>query len=293
MIFEMSLKGNVFSTNLRLNCRGKELRLHKPCVMGILNITPDSFYDGGRYDKPKEAIHQVAQMIEEGASIIDIGAVSTRPGSQSFDEEVELTRLLPFLEAIRDNFPEIIISVDTFRSTVARKSLDYGADMINDIYAGTYDPDILSVVSAYEVPYILMHMKGTPGTMQISPDYEKDVTDEILNFFENRIDAAKTSGISQLIIDPGFGFGKTLQHNYKLLKDLTKFGRFSVPVMAGVSRKSLINNVLGIKSSQALNGTTVLNTLALMNGASILRVHDVKPAMEAIMLCEQYAMNPG
>ncbi|MGA3014981.1 MAG: dihydropteroate synthase [Bacteroidales bacterium] len=266
----------------RLNCAGRILSLEKPIVMGILNITPDSFYDGGSYLNIIDQLKQVEKMISEGVVIIDIGANSTRPGAEPVSEKEELARLLPSLKAINGHFSEIVISVDTYRTTIAKAALEHGATIINDIYGGRYDGEMFELIAHHNVPYILMHMQGTPDTMQINPHY-KDVVKEIHEFFRSRIDLIP-SGYNQLILDPGFGFGKTVENNFLLLKHLESFCSFQRPLLAGLSRKSMINRTLQIKPQQALNGTTVLNTIALMKGANILRVHDVKEAVEAITL---------
>ena len=251
--------------------------------MGILNITPDSFYDGGSYLNIIDQLKQVEKMISEGAVIIDIGANSTRPGADSVSEKEELARLLPSLIAINGHFSEIVISVDTYRTTIAKAAIEHGATIINDIYGGRYDGEMFELIAHHNIPYILMHMQGTPDTMQINPHY-KDVVKEIHEFFKSRIDLIP-SGYNQLILDPGFGFGKTVENNFLLLKHFESFCSFKRPLLAGLSRKSMINRTLQIKPQKALNGTTVLNTIALMKGANILRVHDVKEAVEAISLC--------
>jgi dihydropteroate synthase len=260
--------------------------LDKAVVMGILNITPDSFYDGGRYLRKEKWIKRVASMIDSGASIIDIGGASTRPGATEITPEEEWTRIAPVLESIVKTFPELCISVDTYYSYVADRSLQTGASMINDISGGTFDGHMAEIIGKYNVPFVIMHVQGRPGNMQHDPHYD-DVVKEIYHFFQNRIKALHLQGADKLILDPGFGFGKTVAHNYQLLKNLSHFLDLGYPVMAGLSRKSMINRVLGIKPQEALNGTTVLNTLALQQGAKILRVHDVKEAMEAVKLWEQ------
>ncbi|MGE5424026.1 MAG: dihydropteroate synthase [Syntrophothermus sp.] len=265
-----------------INCNGKVLHLEKPVVMGILNLTPDSFYENSRISSLDELLKKVEQMITDGASILDMGAVSTRPGAAEVSREEELSRLQPALEAVHHHFPEIIISVDTWRSEVAGMALSLGAGMINDISAGTFDPAIISLVIEKDVPFVMMHMQGTPFTMQVDPVYD-DVVTEVHDYFSSRI-SLFPSDYQKLIIDPGFGFGKTVMHNFQLLKHLEDFCSFGVPVLAGLSRKSLIQRSLNIKSAESLNGTTVVNTIALLKGAKILRVHDVKEAMEAIHL---------
>jgi dihydropteroate synthase len=254
--------------------------------MGILNITPDSFYDGGVYLTLINQLKQVDKMISEGAVIIDIGANSTRPGAIPVDEEQELARLLPSLVAIRGHFSEVVISVDTYRSSVAKAAIEHGAMMINDIYGGRFDGTMFDLVAGHNIPYIMMHMQGTPDNMQINPHY-KDVVAEVHEFFRSRL-ALFPSGFSQVVLDTGFGFGKTVENNFRLLQQFDSFRSFGFPLLAGLSRKSMINRVLQIKPQEALNGSTVLNTIALLKGADILRVHDVKEAVEAIRLVEAF-----
>lgn len=254
-----------------------------PLLMGILNSTPDSFYDGGLYTSEIKWLKKTADMIEAGADIIDVGAYSTRPGAVNISEEEELERLVPVITSIRKHFPEQLISVDSFRASVAEKAVEEGANIINDISGGTIDNAMLSTVARLQVPYILMHIKGTPQTMQIAPAYE-NVVEEVHNYFTERIKLLHELGFFKIIIDPGFGFGKTLEHNFQLFNNLGAFQSFNLPVLVGISRKSMIHKVLNISSKEALNGTTVLNTLALTKGASILRVHDVKEAKEVIDL---------
>ncbi|MBL7892124.1 MAG: dihydropteroate synthase [Bacteroidia bacterium] len=255
--------------------------------MGILNITPDSFFDGGRYTNEKSIIEHVEKMLSEGATIVDIGANSTRPGAEEVSENEELERLLPVIKNIRKRYNKVIISADTFRSSVARKAFDAGADIINDVSGGTLDNNMFATVADVKAPYILMHMQGTPKNMQKDPQYT-DVVVEVKSFFQKKIQQLNNAGVQQIIIDPGFGFGKTVSHNFALLKNLKEFGSFGYPVLAGLSRKSMVNKVLGTLPAYALNGTTALNTLALLNGASILRVHDVKEAIETIKLIQEY-----
>lgn len=274
-------------TNYTYNFSGKSLNFLRPVVMGILNITPDSFFDGGRYTNEKSIIEQVEKMLSEGATIVDIGANSTRPGAEEVSENEELERLLPVIKNIRKRYNKVIISADTFRSAVARKAFDAGADIINDVSGGTLDNNMFATVADVKAPYILMHMQGTPKNMQKDPQYT-DVVVEVKSFFQKKIQQLNNAGVQQIIIDPGFGFGKTVSHNFTLLKNLKEFGSFGYPVLAGLSRKSMVNKVLGTLPADALNGTTVLNTLALLNGASILRVHDVKEAIETIKLIQEY-----
>lgn len=264
-------------------CNGHILDLASPVVMGILNVTPDSFFDGGRYLSLDDQLKSVEQMLADGATIIDIGAVSTRPGSKEVSQEEEMERLIPSLKAIRQHFHGCFISVDTYRAPVARAMIENGADIINDIYGGRFDEDMMQTIAGFNVPYILMHMKGAPETMQKNPEYS-DVVAEITYFFEQQLTRCREAGVRQVIIDPGFGFGKTIEHNFSLLSHLDTFQSLGVPVLVGLSRKSMINKALQIKPLEALNGTTVLNTIALLKGADILRVHDVKEALEAIKL---------
>jgi dihydropteroate synthase len=270
-----------------LNCKGKLLLLDKPLVMGIINATPDSFYEGHLNKGLNGIIALADKMINDGADILDIGGQSTRPGSERINEEEELKRILPVIEAIHKKHPAVIISVDTYYSKVAEETIAIGASIINDISAGKMDNKMITTVASLQVPFICMHMKGTPENMQKDANYD-DVVNDVLGFFINKIDECKRAGINDLIIDPGFGFGKTIQHNFQLLKNLHTFSMLEKPILAGISRKSTIYKTLGITANEALNGTTTLNTIALMNGASVLRVHDVKEAKEAIQLLEAY-----
>jgi dihydropteroate synthase len=254
-----------------------------PLLMGILNSTPDSFFDGGLYTSEVKWLQKTADMIEAGADIIDIGAYSTRPGAVNITEEEELERLIPVIISIRRHFPEQIISVDSFRASVVERAVAEGADIINDISGGTIDNEMFPVVARLQVPYILMHIKGTPQNMQLAPSYE-NVVAEVNAYFEERTKLLHELDFFKIIIDPGFGFGKTLEHNFELFNNLDKFQSFNAPLLVGISRKSMIHKVLNISSKEALNGTTILNTLALTKGASILRVHDVKEAKEVIDL---------
>jgi len=262
---------------------GKFPDLHTPIVMGILNITPDSFYDGGRYQAEQHYAIRTEKMITDGAAIIDIGGASSRPGAKEIGAEDEWQRIHPVIQYIRSAHPDICISVDTFHAIVAEKCLEAGADMINDISGGTFDQNMAKVIGNHKAPYVMMHIQGKPGNMQKNPKYE-DVVEDIAAFFESQINNFLKYGASQLILDPGFGFGKTIKHNYTLLNRLDRFSAFGYPVMAGLSRKSMINKVLDINPEDAINGTTVLNTIALLKGANILRVHDVREAVETIKL---------
>ena len=284
----MKSKDTFFSKKYSLNCRGKLINLSTPKIMGILNVTPDSFYDGGKYQTRKEILKKTEQMIEEGASIIDVGAYSSRPGAEHISAEVEKQRLSIALGAIRNSFSDVIISADTFRSAVALMAVkDYDVDIINDISAGSADKDMLNTIAGLKVPYVMMHIKGTPQNMQKNPTYD-NVVEEIVKYFSEKIQKAKLSGICDIIIDPGFGFGKTLEHNYQILNRLNDFKIFELPLLVGFSRKSMIYKALDTTPVEALNGTTVLNTIAIMNGANILRVHDVKEAADTIKLCSLY-----
>jgi len=258
-----------------------------PRVMGILNLTPDSFYDGGKAGSIGDQVEKVGSMLANGASVIDLGAVSTRPGSHEICEDCEIERLIPSLRAIRYHFPEAIISVDTFRPEVAREAVYHGADMINDIYGGTYAPEMAQVIAELRVPCILMHIKGNPATMQQQPEYG-DVVAEIAFFLEKQTEKYRELGVRQLLIDPGIGFGKTILHNFEILRRLPELVNLGYPLVIGLSRKSLIRDTLHIDAEKALNGTTVLNTIALLNGANIIRVHDVSEAKEVIDLVSAY-----
>lgn len=267
---------------------GRTLDLKSPIVMGILNITPDSFYDGGLFANNKNQIKQVEKMLIDGASIIDIGASSTRPGAQDISENEEIKRLLPALNGVRKKFPEAIISIDTYRSNVAHIALEKGADMINDISGGQFDEGMFDLIATRNTPYVIMHIQGRPGNMQKNPVY-KDVVNDISDFFSGQLQKLANLEVNKnIILDPGFGFGKTLKHNYEILNRFREFKKLGFPLLAGISRKSMINKLIQTHPKNALNGTTVLNTLALMNGANILRVHDVKEAIQAIKLVEFY-----
>jgi len=254
--------------------------------MGILNVTPDSFFDGGRYNSASDALRQAERMLEEGAAIIDIGGMSSRPGAELIDVEEELARVLPPIQAIAKAFPETVISIDTVRSQVAQEAVEAGASIVNDISAAAFDEALYETVADLQVPYILMHMQGSPKTMQQNPDYE-DVVREVLDFLIAEVGKLRALDVNDIIIDPGFGFGKTVAHNYQLLKQMHVFGITELPILAGLSRKSMINKVLKVKPDHALNGTTALNMIALQQGAKILRVHDVRPAVETIKLWQQ------
>ncbi len=255
--------------------------------MGILNITPDSFYKTSRLQTEEAALQQAEKMLEEGATILDIGGQSTRPQSTRLPVDEEAARVLPVIESVNKNFPAAFISVDTYHAIVAEQAVAAGASIVNDISGGTMDENMLATVGKLSVPYVCMHIKGTPETMQKDPVYE-NVTREILDFFIQQTEQCRLQNINDVIIDPGFGFGKTIMHNFQLLKDLSIFKMLEKPILAGLSRKATVYKTLNITADEALNGTTVLNTIALLNGANILRVHDVKEAMEAIELLEVY-----
>lgn len=269
-----------------INCKGKLIDLTGPKVMGILNLTPDSFYDGGRFSSDKEILLQTEKMQREGATFIDIGAYSSRPGAIHLSEEEELSRILPTLEIIVKKFPEILISIDTFRSSVAEQSIALGACMINDISAGSLDSKMFNTIAKLQVPYILMHMKGTPQNMQNNTNYD-NLIEDIIFYFSKKINQLRKLGVNDLILDVGFGFSKTTDQNYDLLNKLNLFKNLELPILTGISRKSMLYGYLDITSAEALNATTVANTIALIQGTNILRVHDVKEAIEAIKIVEK------
>ncbi|MGB7396028.1 MAG: dihydropteroate synthase [Pricia sp.] len=275
---------------MTLNCKGHLVDLTVPKVMGVLNLTPDSFYDGGKYKEEKSAISHTGKMLGEGATFIDVGAYSSRPGADAVSEGEELRRILPVVELLLEKFPDILLSIDTFRSTVADRCLKAGASIINDISAGMLDGNMLATVARHRVPYIMMHLRGTPQTMHQLTDYDNLIID-ILRYFSERIAEARTLGMMDIIVDPGFGFAKTLEQNYRLLSELDLFQNMGLPVLAGLSRKSMIYKVLETDPENALNGTTALNMVALINGANILRVHDVNEAVECIRLFEAVMEN--
>ena len=270
-----------------LNCNGRLLPADRPLVMGIINATPDSFHDSSRKATVTEILQEADSMLKEGADILDIGGQSTRPGSIPIAADDEIKRVINGIAAIHERFPEAIISIDTWHSKVAREAVEAGATIINDISAGSLDKDMLATVASLNVPYVLMHMQGNPQTMQQSPAYS-DVTREVLDFFIQKTMEAKNSGIKDIIIDPGFGFGKTIAHNFELLRNLPVFKIVGRPLLIGLSRKSTISKTLGITTEDSLNGTTVLNTIGLLNGADIIRVHDVTEAKQAVKLVDAY-----
>ena len=269
-----------------LNCKSRLVSLGQPVVMGILNATPDSFYDGGKFSGLDGQLSQVEKMLKEGATFIDIGGMSSRPGAKTIEPEVELRRVLPIIEATIERFPETLLSIDTVHAKVAKEAVGAGACIVNDISAGKMDAEMYPTVASLNVPYVLMHMKGTPLEMQKNPTYE-NITLEVLDFFIAEVGKLRAHGIKDIIIDPGFGFGKTVEHNYQLLTHLHTFKMLEVPILAGLSRKSMICKVLKVNPSNALNGTTALHMIALQQGAKILRAHDVKEAVECVKLFER------
>lgn len=271
---------------MTINCKGQLLDLSTPKVMGVLNLTPDSFYDGGKFKNEKEALKQVEKYRIDGMDILDIGAYSSRPGADDISEDEELRRQSSVLKQITKEFTDLVISIDTFRSSVAKESLDQGAHIINDISAGKLDEQMLEVIAQYQVPYIMMHMRGTPQTMKQLTAYD-DLVKEVVYYFSERLAATKKMGINDVIIDPGFGFAKTTAQDFELLNHLDILQSLDVPILTGISRKSMIYKTLGIDSKQALNGTTALHMVALQNGSSILRVHDVLEAKECITLYQK------
>lgn len=283
MPMENGVEDTFFKMKSSVCCNGRMLDFSTPKIMGILNLAPDSFFDGGKYKSENEVIGHVSSMISEGASIIDIGAQSTRPNAALIPPGEEWQRMEKLLKKLRKEFPSAVFSVDTFYGEVAANAVAEGVDIVNDISGGTMDPEMFTTMSKLKIPYILMHIKGTPQTMQTDPHY-KNVINEVLNYFAERIQQLLLLGVHDIIIDPGFGFGKTMEHNFELLHHLDLLKIFERPVLAGLSRKSMVNKILNSKAEEALNGTTILNTIALMNGANILRVHDVKEAVEAVKL---------
>ncbi len=282
-------KNTSFEANGKRQIRGKSftLDISSPLVMGILNSTPDSFYDGGRYNREETWLIQAGLMIEEGVDIIDIGGMSTRPGAKPISKKEEMERVLAPLKLIKKDFPNAIVSIDTYRSEVARACVDEGADIINDISGGTFDKEMFKTIAALKVPYVLMHLRGTPETMQENP-VKKNIVKIVKSFFEERVRLLTDFGVTEIMLDPGFGFGKSLECNYELLKNMEETRVNGLPILVGLSRKSMINKVLGTKPTEALNGTTAIHMLALQNGADILRVHDVKEAREAVKLFDFY-----
>lgn len=278
-------KYTVFNKKVTLNAGGKLIDLSTPKVMGIINLTPDSFYAGSRKPAVDDAIQQAGKMLADGATFLDLGAYSSRPGADDISVQEEMDRLLPIVEAIHANYPEAVLSIDTFRASVAEAAIKAGAHIINDISGGQLDADMFATVARLQVPYILMHMKGNPKTMQQLADYE-DLFGEVYDYFVSRYHQLKQLGVNDVIIDPGFGFAKKPEHGYALMSRLQEFAPLELPILVGVSRKKMIHGLLGITADEALNGTTALNSIALTKGANILRVHDVKEALEAVKIWE-------
>lgn len=266
-----------------INCKGTLIDLSTPKVMGIVNVTPDSFFDGGKLTNSDEIVGQVEKMLQDGATFIDLGGYSSKPGVDFVSESEELNRVIPIVKLLVEKFPDILLSIDTFRSEVAKQTVENGAAIINDISAGLLDENMLETVAKLQVPYIMMHMKGTPQTMQSLANYE-DLLKEMNFYFSERIAKARSFGLNDIIIDPGFGFAKTIEHNYELLQNLELLQFHELPILAGISRKSMIYKTLDISPKEALNGTTFLHAFCLQKGANILRVHDVKEAVECVKL---------
>jgi dihydropteroate synthase len=268
---------------MTINCKGQLIDLSTPKIMGILNVTPNSFYDGGKYSLEADVLSQVEKMLDEGATFIDIGAYSSKPNAEFVSEEEEKQRIVPIVQLLLKQFPDVLLSIDTFRSTVAAICIENGAALINDISAGTLDEKMMETVAKYNVPYVMMHMRGTPQTMQSLTNYE-NIVKEMIFYFSEKVNKARSLGVNDLILDPGFGFAKTIDQNYEVLQNVEVFQMLELPLLVGVSRKSMVYKPLGLTANEALNGTTVLNTIALTKGAAILRVHDVKEAMECVTL---------
>lgn len=271
---------------MNINCKGQLVDLSSPKVMGILNLTPNSFYDGGKFKDEESILNQVEKMLFDGATFIDVGAYSSKPNAEIVSEAEEIKRLLPVLRSIIKSFPKTLLSIDTFRSSVAKVGIENGASMINDISAGSLDDNMFQTIANFQVPYIMMHLKGNPQTMQSLTEYE-NITKEMLFYFSEKVAIARSFGINDLIIDPGFGFAKTTAQNFEVMNNLELFQMLELPILIGVSRKSMIYKTLDTSPEFALNGTTVLNTIALQKGTNILRVHDVKEAMECVKLYER------
>ena len=275
---------------MTINCKGQLIDLSTPKVMGILNVTPNSFYDGGKFKSESDILNQVGKMLNDGATFIDIGAYSSKPNAEFVSEEEEISRIIPIINIILKHFPNTLISIDTFRSQVAELSIQNGASLINDISAGSLDEKMFEVIAKYNVPYIMMHMRGTPQTMQSLTNYE-NIVKEILFYFSEKVAKARSFGINDLIVDPGFGFAKNTDQNFEVLQKLELFQFLELPILVGFSRKSMIYKTLNTSSNEALNGTTVLNTISLNKGANILRVHDVKEAVECVTLFNKMNSN--
>ena len=271
---------------MTINCKGQLIDLSTPKIMGILNVTPNSFYDGGKFILSENGLSQVGKMLDEGATFIDIGAYSSKPNAEFVSEEEERNRILPVVQGILNHFPDALLSIDTFRSGIAAVCIENGAAIINDISAGNLDEKMMDIISKYNVPYIMMHLRGTPQTMQLQTNYE-NIIKEMLYYFSEKVNKARSLGINDLIVDPGFGFAKTLEQNYEVLQNFERFKILDLPILAGISRKSMVYKPLGLTANEALNGTTVLNTIAVSKGANILRVHDVKEAVECVKLAKK------
>jgi dihydropteroate synthase len=272
---------------MNINCKGKLIDISSPKVMGVLNLTPDSFYDGNKFDNEKKILNQVEKMLNDGATFIDIGAYSSRPGATHISEDQEKSRIIGTVELLITEFPDANLSIDTFRSSIADECLNAGASIINDITASEYDSEILKIAHKHNAPYVMMHMKGMPQDMMKQNKYDNLIKD-IIYYFSKKIEAARTAKVNDIIIDPGFGFSKNIDQNYDILKNLGLLKSLDSPILVGLSRKSMIYKLLKTTPELALNGTTSLNTIALLNGAKILRVHDVKEAMECIKITNQF-----
>ncbi len=291
IIKQNEVDNKFLKSGFSLNCNGRLVELDQPVVMGIINVTPDSFYEQSRVESVDGVLKRVEQVLEEGGEMIDIGAYSSRPGADQVTEEEEAGRLWPVLSAIRKHWPDLLISLDTFRGRIAEKAVDtFGVDIINDISGGQLDDSMFETIARLKVPYVLMHIQGDPQNMQKNPRY-KNVTGDVVLFLAQKIDRLRELGVSDIIVDPGFGFGKTIDHNYQLLHDLEQFKMFELPLLVGFSRKSMIYRFLGGGPDASLNGTTVINTLAVSRGANILRVHDVKEAVECVKLVAKTAQS--
>jgi dihydropteroate synthase len=280
------MQNNVFYTNKTLNVRGKLIDLDTPRVMGILNVTPDSFFDGGKFTNNESVLRQAARMLEEGADFIDVGGYSSRPGAADLTEDEEASRVMPVIRLLTKQFPEAILSIDTFRSDIVRQAVGAGASIVNDISCGDRDPRMMDTVASLQVPYVAMHMRGTPQTMTTLTGYE-DVVKELIEYFHIKIGLLRQAGVKDIIVDPGFGFAKNPEQSFTLLRYLDRFKILGLPMLAGLSRKSMIWKSLDISPEEALNGTTSLNTIALLKGASVLRVHDVREAVQCIRLVQK------
>lgn len=280
------MKDTFFYKKKSLNCNGRLLFLDQPIVMGILNLTPDSFFDGGSYQNEKQLLAKAEQFLSEGATILDLGAYSSKPNANHINEVEELDRLLPAINSIVRQFPKVILSVDTFRSNVAKQAVKHGAAIINDISSGDIDPEMFETIAQLNVPYIMMHMQGTPQNMQSKPNY-RNITAEISKYFSAKINKLNKLGVNDIVLDPGFGFGKTTNHNYELFSKMDQLTLFEKPLLIGISRKSMIYKLLETDPENALNGTSALHSVALLKGADILRVHDVKKAIEVVKIVQQ------